>query len=96
MLVNAEIMEAKDSRLSANENRTAGLFDRSASSRAEFVGLDCQLLRQFATSQDFQSVKAPADKAVLTFVAFTARFAVTRTFTAAEALNPVFRTWARL
>jgi hypothetical protein len=55
--VNAEIMGANESRLTANNHRSPGLFNALARGFAEFVGFDRQPFRKFAPSENLQSVK---------------------------------------
>jgi hypothetical protein len=55
--VNAEIMGANESRLTANNHRSPGLFNALARGFAEFVGFDRQPFRKLAPSENLHSVK---------------------------------------
>src|SRR5882757_8431143 len=62
IFVNAEIMGANESRLTANNHRPPGLFNSLPRGFTELVGLDRQFLCEFAAPQNLQSIERSVDQ----------------------------------
>src|ERR1700722_11096026 len=62
IFVNAEIMEANDSDLAANNYRSSDLFNSLPCGIAEFIGFDRQLFGEFTAPQNLQAVKSSVNE----------------------------------